>query len=142
MTTVLPDPAAPGANPAELLAALRAAAGGSVDGAEAGTLVGAPDISGLAPGRAEAVLAAWTGARLHAGQEGLLRTGDADLALLAGDWCFAYALQRLAHDGDLQAIGALASAIGACATLLAEAPAATGGLAAIWTATCESLRAA
>lgn len=107
--------------PDALLAALRESAGSLVDGAGAGSRDDAPDVSGLSPTRAEAVLAAWTGARLHAGVAGLLSATDADVALLVGDWCFAHALQGLAADGDLAAIGTLATAIGACATLLESA---------------------
>ncbi len=125
--------------PASLLAALRADAGSVVDGAGLGPADGAPDVAGLPLARANAVLSAWTGARLHTGQAGLLTADDADLALLVGDWCFAHALQALAHDGDLEAIGALASAIGDCAVLLTQQPAEPGRLATIWADTCATL---
>ena len=127
--------------PGTLLAALRADAGSLVDGAAPGSASGAPDVSALGLARANAVLAAWSGARLHAGLSGLLHAGDPDLALLVGDWCFAHALQALAHDGDLEAIGKLASAIGDCAVLLAERPATTDRLTEIWRATCAQLSA-
>jgi hypothetical protein len=132
------------ATPADLLAALRAGAGSVVNGAATGSADGAPDVSGLSAARANAVLAAWTGARLHAGQIGLLEALDPDLALLVGDWCFAHALQALAHGGDLEAIGLLAAAIGDCALVLTEAaevPAAQGGIEPIWRATAQALRA-
>lgn len=130
--TTPPDPLAPtpesgqvGATatlqgPQELLTALRASAGSLVDGADVGSWDHAPDVSGLPTERAGAVLAAWTGARLHAGAPGLLEVSDADARLLVGDWCFAHALQALARSGDLAAIGMLATAIGACATALSD----------------------
>lgn len=126
-------------DPASLLAALRADAGGIVDGAGVGSAGGTPDVAALSLARANAVLSAWTGARLHAGQAGLVSANDADLALLVGDWCFAHALQALAHEGDLAAIGALASAIGECAVLFAEHPEEPGRLAEIWAVTCRAL---
>jgi hypothetical protein len=129
------------ADPVALLEALRADAGSLVDGASAGSLDGAPSVEGLSAARAAAVLSAWTGARLHAGEPGLLAAADSDLALLAGDWCFAHALQSLAHDGDLEAIGRLASAIGQCAVALTEEPAGSGALARIWAQTCAELQA-
>lgn len=118
--TDVPPAAAPAAalGPEPLLAALRSSAGSLVDGAAAGSWDAAPDVSALEPTRAEAVLAAWTGARLHAGVAGLLAATDPDVALLVGDWCFAHALRALATGGDLAAIGTLATAIGACAALL------------------------
>lgn len=140
MTMALAD-AAPGTAdvPRRLLQALRAAAGGPVDGAAPGQVDGAPDTAPLAPARAAAVLAAWTGTRLHAGRPGALRCDDPDLALLVGDWCFAHALQALAQSADLDAIGVLAAAIGECAVALTEEPGADGLLASIWAATVVRL---
>lgn len=108
-------------SPESLLAALRQSAGSLVDGVVLGTAAGAPEVGALARARAEAVLAAWTGARLHAGTTGLLAATDADVALLVGDWCYAQSLRALADGGDLAAIGVLATAIGACAALLGDA---------------------
>ncbi len=131
--------------PQELLAALRASAGALVDGIEPGSIVGAPAVTGLPAARSGAVLAAWTGARLHAGAPGLLAATNSDVALLVGDWCYAHALQALAHGGDLEAIATLATAIGACATALSQdADASTGGLerlAAIWSDAASDLGA-
>lgn len=119
MTDVPPAPAPDAVlGPEPLLAALRSSAGSLVAGAEIGSWDAAPDVSALSPERAEAVVAAWTGARLHAGVGGLLAATDPDVALLVGDWCFAHALRALATGGDLEAIGTLATAIGACASLL------------------------
>ncbi|MDQ8044255.1 MAG: hypothetical protein AAGC46_06520 [Solirubrobacteraceae bacterium] len=128
-----------GISPESLLEALRTNAGSLVDGAAPGSADGAPDVSTLTPSRAHAVLAAWTGARLHAGEPGLLVAADPDLGLLVGDWCFAHALQALAHDGDLEAIGRLAAAIGDCAVLLTAEPAPAGRLAEIWQVTGDAL---
>lgn len=128
-------------DPARLLARIAADAGGRVDGLAAGSLDGAPDVSALAPPRAAAVLAAWSGARLHAGRPAGLTTADADLALLAGDWCYAHALQALAHEGDLAAIGVLAQAIGECALVLEE-PAGAALLDEVWARACGELRPA
>lgn len=133
------------ASPQSLLAALRTSAGSVVDGAQLGAWEGAPKVGGLTEERARAVLAAWTGARLHAGAPGLIAATDSDVALLVGDWCYAHALQALAHAGDLTAIGTLATAIGACATALStpsERP--TAGLeelAAIWADVTDQLGA-
>lgn len=122
--------------PDALLEALRTSAGSLVDGADAGSWDAAPDVTALEPTRAEAVLAAWTGARLHAGASGLLAATDPDVALLVGDWCFAHALRGLATSGDLAAIGTLATAIGECAALLGTPDLAAADrlsrLAAIW----------
>lgn len=109
--------------PGTLLAALTAGAGGPVDGMAAASPPSAllPPTTALTPPRAAAVLAAWSGTQLHAGEPGLLATGDTDLALLVGDWCMAHALQALAQAGDLPAIGVLAEAIAACAGTL-DAP--------------------
>ena len=127
--------------PTALLAALRADAGSTVEGAEPGSVASAPDVTGLSPARAHAVLAAWTGARVHAGDPGLLRVSDPDLALLVGDWCYANALQALAREGDLQAIGLLAEAIGSCAVALTEAPVELNPAEAAWAQACEGMRA-
>ncbi len=142
-----PEPAVsapvPELGPDALLAALRASAGSVVEGTELGSWRDAPDVSALSDARAAAVLAAWTGARLHAGAPGLIAATDADVALLVGDWCYAHALQALAHGGDLAAIGVLATAIGACATALstADLPQSDGltRLATIWQGVTDTL---
>jgi hypothetical protein len=122
--------------PNALLDALRTSAGSLVAGAGAGSWDDAPDVTALEPTRAEAVLAAWTGARLHAGVSGLLAATDPDVGLLVGDWCFAHSLRALATGGDLAAIGTLATAIGECAALLGTPDLAAADrlsrLAAIW----------
>lgn len=51
------------------------------------------------------------GCRLHYGPQRVVRTADADLALLLGDQLYALGLARLARIGDLDAIGELADVI-------------------------------
>lgn len=128
--------------PAEFLAALQAAAGGPVSEATEGSSAEAPAVDGLPAARAEAVLAAWTGARLHAALPGLLWVEDPDARLLIGDWCFAHALGRLAVGADLQAISALSAAIAAGAATEDGAPAKGPQLQEIWARTSRELGAA
>ena len=120
------------ATPEGLHAALLADAGGSVTGALVGDLDGAPAIDELTPERAVALRAAWTGARLHAGERGLLASHDPDVALLIGDWCFAHALGAVASIGDLQAIALLSDAIRLGSTGSTGEPALSSELAEIW----------
>lgn len=56
----------------------------------------------------------------HYGEGRVLRTSDADLALLAGDRLYALGLSRLAELGDLTAIRVLADLISRCAQAHAE----------------------
>ena len=51
----------------------------------------------------------------HYGEGRVVRTGDSDLALLAGDRLYALGLARLAELGDLDAVGELADVISLCA---------------------------
>jgi hypothetical protein len=67
-----------------------------------------------------AVEAVREGYRLHYGQPRVVRTDDEDLALLAGDRLYALGLDRLAQEGDLETILALADVISACAAAHAE----------------------
>ncbi|MBO9532815.1 MAG: hypothetical protein J7513_07575 [Solirubrobacteraceae bacterium] len=120
------------ATPESLHAALLADAGGTVVGADPGALAGAPAVDGLAPARGLALLAAWTGARLHAGEVGLLAAADPDVALLVGDWCFAHALGAVAREGDLQAIALLSNAIDHGSSGANGVPARGDELAEIW----------
>ncbi len=52
---------------------------------------------------------------LHYGKPRLLDGGDADLAVLAGDYLYALGIQRLAASGDCEALLTLADLISACA---------------------------
>ncbi len=62
----------------------------------------------------------------------VVRTDDADLALLAGDRLYALGLARLAEQGALQAVGELADLISLCAQSHAEGDDAKA--AAVWEA--------
>jgi hypothetical protein len=67
----------------------------------------------------EAIREGWL---LHSGGRGaIVAPDDPDLALLAGDRLYALGLERLAADGDLAAIRALADVISECAQSHAEA---------------------
>ena len=66
----------------------------------------------------EAIREGW---RLHSdGRGAVLAPDDPDLALLGGDRLYALGLERLAADGDLPAIAALADVISVCAQSHAE----------------------
>jgi hypothetical protein len=67
----------------------------------------------------EAVREAWL---LHSdsGPARIVRTGDRDLALLAGDRLYALGVERLAALSDLDSIAVLADLIAAAARTLAE----------------------
>ncbi len=74
-----------------------------------------------APGEyAFVVEAVREGYLLHYGASRLLRTDDADLALLAGDYLYALGIERLAALGDAPAVLLLAGLISNCAQLHAE----------------------
>jgi hypothetical protein len=63
------------------------------------------------------------GCRLHYGPQRVVRTNDADLALLLGDQLYALGLARLARIGDLEAVGELADVISLVAQAhIAHAP--------------------
>lgn len=66
------------------------------------------------------VAAVREGYLLHYGTPSVVRTGDPDLALLAGDRLYALGLETLAADGDLAAIEVLCATIAACARAHAE----------------------
>jgi hypothetical protein len=74
-----------------------------------------------APGEyALVVEAVREGYLLHYAAPRLLRTDDADLALLAGDYLYALGIERLARLGDTHAVALLADLISRCAQLHAE----------------------
>lgn len=88
--------------------------------AEEGGLLAA-ELTGADADGAFAVEAIREGWRLHsAGSGGVLAPDDPDLALLGGDRLYALGLERLAADGDLPAIRALADVISECARSHAE----------------------
>jgi hypothetical protein len=57
---------------------------------------------------------------LHYGTPAVLDAADPDFALLAGDRLYALGLQKLAANGDLQAIEILCATIASCARAHAE----------------------
>ncbi len=60
------------------------------------------------------------GYMLHYGTPRLIEAGDPDLRLLAGDFLYALGLERLAAQGDLEAVHELADLISLSAQLHAE----------------------
>jgi len=70
----------------------------------------------------------------------VLRTGDRDLALLAGDRLYALGLALLAEQGDLRAVGVLADLISECAAAHADDDRARAGAA--WSRATTALRGA
>ncbi len=82
----------------------------------------APDplLSEVPASHALVLAAVREGYRLHYDAGRVVRTEDADLALLAGDRLYALALARLAEAGDLKAVGELAELISRCAQAHAE----------------------
>jgi len=71
-------------------------------------------------GYEELVEAIYEGYLQHYGEGRVLRPGDPDLALLAGDRLYALGLERLAALGDLEAVTRLADLISASAQAHAE----------------------
>jgi|1186.fasta_scaffold357802_2 hypothetical protein len=67
------------------------------------------------------VAAAREGQRLHSGTPDTVTRADPDLALLAGDRLYALGVERLAADGDLEGVAALADVISECAQAHADA---------------------
>ena len=55
-----------------------------------------------------------------AGGTRVLRSDDADLSLLAGDWLYSLGLAELAARGDLESVRQLAAVIALCAKAHAE----------------------
>jgi hypothetical protein len=71
-------------------------------------------------GYEELVEAIYEGYLQHYGEGRVLRPGDPDLALLAGDRLYALGMARLAELGDLEAIDVLAGVISRAAQAHAE----------------------
>jgi hypothetical protein len=81
-----------------------------------GPLVAQGDRAAAAPDEyATLVESIFEGYLLHYGYGRILKPGDADLRLLAGDYLYAYGLDRLARIGDLEAVDELADLISLCA---------------------------
>ena len=76
---------------------------------------------------------------LHYEEPRLLAGHDSDLALLAGDYLYALALDRLAALGDTRAVATLSDLISNCARLHAEAR--TEGIPELWRNAAEEIAA-
>jgi hypothetical protein len=73
------------------------------------------------PGRyALLVEAVYEGYRLHYDEGRIVAAADPDLALLGGDYLYAFGLAELAELGDLEAVAALADTIADAAAARAE----------------------
>jgi hypothetical protein len=83
-------------------------------------------------GYEELVEAIYEGYLQHYGEGRVLRPGDPDLALLAGDRLYALGMARLAELGDLEAIDVLAGVISRAAQAHAEGD--PGAASAAWEA--------
>jgi hypothetical protein len=115
----------------------------------AGTLVSASDVPAGGPTECLqadlddnlriGVEAIREGHLLHWAEGRLVRTGDSDLALLAGDRLYALGLERVAATGDSSAIISLSRLIKASAEALAAASEMTSERE--WRATCERIGA-
>ena len=66
------------------------------------------------------VAAVREGYELHYGSPAVVSAEDPDLALLAGDRLYALGLEKLAAEGDLDAIRVLCETIASCARAHAE----------------------
>ena len=84
------------------------------------------------PGYERLVEAIYEGYLQHYGDGRVLRPGDPDLALLAGDRLYALGMARLAELGDLEAIDVLAGVISRAAQAHAEGD--PGAASAAWEA--------
>jgi hypothetical protein len=81
----------------------------------------ADELTGADPEGDFAVAAIREGWRLHSeGRGEVLAPDEPDLALLGGDRLYALGLERLAAEGDLEAVAALADVISQCARSHAE----------------------
>jgi hypothetical protein len=70
--------------------------------------------------RAFSLEAVYEGFLLHYGKPRAFAGMDPDLRLLAGDTLYALGLDRLAREGDLEAVGELGDLISRCAQAQAE----------------------
>jgi hypothetical protein len=70
--------------------------------------------------RAFSLEAVYEGFLLHYGEPRVFGEMDPDLRLLAGDTLYALGLDKLARDGDLEAVGELGDLISLCARAQAE----------------------
>jgi hypothetical protein len=78
----------------------------------------------------------YEGYLLHYGRSRLFAPGDADTALLLGDYLYAHGLVRVAEAGPVQAVSDLAELISLCAQLRADGLPGDGEA---WAATASTL---
>ncbi len=78
----------------------------------------------------------YEGYLLHYGRPRLFDPGDADTALLLGDYLYAHGLVRIAESGTVEAVAELAALISLCAQLRADRLAGDGEA---WAATAAKL---
>jgi hypothetical protein len=96
-----------------------------------------PVFSPLAPeGLRVGVETIYEGYLVHYGRSRLFAPGDADVALLLGDYLYAHGLVRVAEAGDVGAVADLAELISLCAQGRADA---RDGDGAAWAATAALL---
>jgi hypothetical protein len=80
-----------------------------------------PVFGALAPERfALGLETIYEGYLVHYGRARVFAAGEAETALLLGDYLYAHGLVRIAATGDLDAVAALAELISTCAHLRAE----------------------
>jgi hypothetical protein len=96
-----------------------------------------PVFSPLAPERLRVgVETIYEGYLVHYGRSRLFAPGDADVALLLGDYLYAHGLVRVAEAGDVDAVADLAELISLCAQGRADG---RDGDGAAWAATAALL---
>jgi hypothetical protein len=78
----------------------------------------------------------YEGYLLHYGRPRLFEPGDADTALLLGDYLYAHGLVRIAEAGPVEAVSDLAALISLCAQLRADGLPGDGEA---WAATAATL---
>ena len=115
-----------------LAAAVRPTPGASADGTLGALAAAGPRAAGHDEDYALLVEAIREGWLQHYGDGRVVRPGDPDLALLAGDRLYALGLARLADLGALEAVAELADVISLTAQAVAEDDAARAE--AIWAA--------
>jgi hypothetical protein len=100
-----------------------------------------PVFSPLAPPElALGVETIYEGYLVHYGRSRLFAAGDADVALLLGDYLYAHGLVRVAESGNVEAVADLAELISLCAQGRAEGRAeGRDGDGAAWAATAALL---
>ena len=80
-----------------------------------------PVFGALAPERfALGLETIYEGYLVHYGRSRLFAPGEAETALLLGDYLYAHGLVRIAATGELDAVAALAELISTCAALRAD----------------------